>query len=388
MALPEYFEFQWRTKVIYGVGTLKEIGREAEKFERKTAIIVADPIVKQQGFLKIIEDSLNEVGIKIGVVFEEIPPNSEIKICTKGYNLAKENKCDLVIAIGGGSALDTAKAINILLTEGGDLLEDHQGTYLLQKPLQPMLAIPTTAGTGSEVTFAAVIKDNEQKLKISFISPYIAPNVGILDPEVTLNMPPQLTASTGLDALTHAVESIHTQQNEPIGDALALHSIKLISQNLREATFNGKNLEARGNMLIASNIAGIAFSNVLVGVVHAMAHACGGYCNVPHGIANAILLAPGMEYNLEYCPERYALVAEAMGLNIKGLSAIDAAKKAIDEIKKLTKDLGLPQKLSEVGVKEGDLDRLASDTLSDGSIYNNPREATEEEIKEMLKKVL
>lgn len=386
MPLPEYFEFQSRTKVIFGEGTLNEVGKEAARLGATKAFIVTDEVIEKQGFVEKVKKSLEDAGIETAAVFNEVPQDSDIKICKKGENLARKLKTDIVIAIGGGSVLDTSKGINILLTEGGDLLEDHQGTYLLQRPLKPLIAIPTTAGTGSEVTFAAVIKDREQKLKISFISPYIAPDVGILDPELTLTLPPKLTASTGMDALTHGIEAIHTLQNEPISDALALYGIKLISQNLREATHNGKNLEARGNMLIAASIVGVAFSNALVGIVHAMAHACGGLCGVPHGIANSILLPYGMEYNVDYCPERYKLVAEAMGVDVKGLSDKEAAIKAVEEVKKLTKDLGIPLKLREVGVKEEEIPKLAEDTLLDGSIYNNPREATAEEVEEILRK--
>ncbi|GAH93358.1 unnamed protein product, partial [marine sediment metagenome] len=236
-----------------------------------------------------------------------------------------------------------------------------------------------------EVTFAAVIKDSNQRLKISFISPYLAPNTAILDPNVTVSCPPKLTASTGMDALSHAIESIHSIQNELITDALALNAIRLINENLREAINNGENIEVRGNMLIAANMAGLAFTNALVGIVHAMAHALGGYCDVPHGIANSIMLPHGMEYNLEYC-KRYALVAKAFGIDIRGLSGKEAGKKAIDAVWQLTKDCDMPQKLREVGVKIEDLSKVAEDAMCDGSIYNNPREAKVEEIEELLGK--
>ncbi|GAG59793.1 unnamed protein product, partial [marine sediment metagenome] len=302
-----------------------------------------------------------------------------------GYKMAREKESDILIAVGGGSVIDTAKGMNLLLSEGGDLMEDHQGAYLLERPLKNLITIPTTAGTGSEVTFAAVIRDSNQKLKVSFISPYISPNTAILDPEVTISCPPELTASTGMDALTHAIESIHSLQNEPITDALAIHAIKLIGGNLREAVNNGENIEARGNMLIAANMAGLAFTNALVGCVHAMAHALGGYYDVPHGIANSILLPYGMKYNLDYC-NRYALVAKAFGINIEGLTKKEASRKAIDVVLKLTKDCGIPQKLREVGVKEEGLNKIAEISMYDGSMLNNPREAKVEEIEELLRK--
>lgn len=385
MPLPEYFQFQCRTKVIFGVGTINEVPDEIKALDSKRALIVTDKVVRNLDFFRNIENILKSSEVKLIGIFDEVPVNSEIEIVNKGYKLAKEKNIDILIAVGGGSVIDTAKGMNILLTEGGDLLEDHQGVYLLKRPLKNLIAIPTTAGTGSEVTFAAVIKDSNQKLKISFISPYLAPNTAILDPEVTISCPPKLTASTGMDALSHAIESIHSLQNEPISDALALNAIRLINENLREAINNGENIEVRGNMLIAANMAGLAFTNALVGVVHAMVHALGGYCDVPHGIANSIMLPYGMEYNLEYC-KRYALVAEAFGIDIKSLSGKEAGKKAIDAVWQLTKDCSMPQKLREVGVKIEDLSKVAENAMCDGSIYNNPREAKVEEIEELLGK--
>ena len=385
MPLPEYFQFQCRTKVIFGVGTINEIPDEIKALDSKRALIVTDKVVRNLDFFKKIVNILKSSEIKLVGIFDEVPVNSEIEIVNKGYKLAKEKNIDILIAVGGGSVIDTTKGMNILLTEGGDLLEDHQGVYLLKRPLKNLIAIPTTAGTGSEVTFAAVIKDSNQKLKISFISPYLAPNTAILDPNVTVSCPPKLTASTGMDALSHAIESIHSLQNELITDALALNAIRLINENLREAVNNGENIEVRGNMLIAANMAGLAFTNALVGVVHAMAHALGGYCDVPHGIANSIMLPYGMEYNLEYC-KRYALVAQAFGIDIRGLSGKEAGKKAIDAVWQLTKDCDMPQKLREVGVKIEDLNKVAEDAMCDGSIYNNPREATVEDIEDILRK--
>lgn len=385
MPLPEYFQFQCRTKVIFGVGTINEIPDEIKELDSKRALIVTDRVVRNLDFFKKIVNILESSEIKLVGIFDEVPVNSEIEIVNKGYKLAKEKNIDILIAIGGGSVIDTTKGMNILLKEGGDLLEDHQGVYLLKRPLKNLIAIPTTAGTGSEVTFAAVIKDPIQKLKISFISPYIAPNTAILDPNVTVSCPPKLTASTGMDALSHAIESIHSIQNELITDALALNAIRLINENLREAVNNGENIEVRGNMLIAANMAGLAFTNALVGVVHAMAHALGGYCDVPHGIANSIMLPYGMEYNLEYC-KRYALVAEAFGIDIRGLSGKEAGKKAIDAVWQLTKDCDMPQKLRDVGVKIEDLNKVAENAMCDGSIYNNPREATVEDIENILRK--
>lgn len=387
MALPEYFEFQVRTKVIYGIGSIKEVGQAVEKLGGKKVLIVTDKIVGALPFMEKIKDGLKGSSMELAGIFDEVPVDSDIDICNKGYKFGQKVNSDIIVAIGGGSVLDTAKGINILLSEGGDLLEDHQGTYLLQRPLKPLIAIPTTAGTASEVTFVAMIKDSHQEIKLSFVSQYLAPDVAILDPEVTLSMPPKLTASTGMDALTHAIESIHSLNRNPISDALAIYGIKLIMENLSEATKNGSNLEARGNMLIASNVAGMSFANALVGIVHALSHAAGGKCRVPHGIANTIFLPYGMEYNLGH-NARYQMVAEAMGVNTKDISEEEAERQSVEKVRNLIKALGLPLRLSEVGVKEEHLPAIAADAICDGSVYNNPREATEEDMIDILKKAL
>lgn len=386
MKLPEYFEFLCRTKVVFGNGTLKETGKQAAWLGTKRAFIVHDPIVKDLGLLEPLKEGIESEDVSIAGTFSEIPPNSDVALVTKGYEQAKKSKADVLVVIGGGSAIDTAKCMNILLTEGGDLLADHQGTYLLQRPLMPMIAVPTTAGTGSEMSFAAVIKDIPQKIKLSFVSPYLAPNVAILDPEVVSTMPPKLAAMTAMDALTHCIESLHSINHQPVSDALALHGIRMISENIKESCANGKNLEARGNMLIAANIAGLAFSQAWVGIVHAIAHALGGYCNVPHGLANAIMLPYGMEYNMEHAAEQYVHAANAWGINFEAGKENDAVKKLIEILKSLVSELGIPAKLRDAGVKENELAKVAEDAMMDGSMYNNPREATQEDVEAILQK--
>lgn len=386
--MKKYFEFQLRTKIMCGPGQAKEVAAAADELGGSKIMIVTDKVLEEKGVINPVIESVEKSHLELVGVFNEVPENSEVEIVTKGYNHAKEKGVDLLVAVGGGSVIDTAKGMNILLSKGGDLLEDHQGAYLLDSPLNPLIALPTTAGTGSEVTFAAVIKDSQQKAKLGFISQFLAPNTAILDPKLTLTMPPKLTAATGMDALTHAIESLHSTGNEPIADALSVSAIELINNNLREAVKNGDNLEARYNMLLASNMAGLAFSNTLVGIVHATAHACGGLCNVPHGVANSILLPYGMEFNLNEVAERYRLAAKAMDLEIKDLSNRDAALKAIEAVRQLTRDIGLPQKLSEVGVKKEDITELVELSIGDGTMYTNPKFPSEEEVQEFLEKAL
>lgn len=387
MPLPEYFEFQDRTKMIFGEKTIDQVGDEAALLGGTKALIVTDAVVGKLGFVERITKSLKSAGIEAVMVFDEVPVDSDAAVVQKVYAEASEKGADITIAIGGGSVIDTAKGINILLTEGGDLMNDYQGAYLLQNPLKPFIVVPTTAGTGSEVTFAAVIKDRAQHLKISFISPFMAPNVAILDPEVTRKMPKGLTASTGMDALTHAIESMHSMTSEPVADALAFGAIRMIAKWLPKSVADGNDLEARGRMLIASSIAGLAFTNALVGIVHGIAHSLGGVCNVPHGVANSILLPWCMEWNLDYCTEQYAEVAHAMGIADSGDARADAVA-GIAAVRKLTRDIGMPQTLRDVGVKEEDLPAVSETTLGDGSVVTNPRPVEDaSEVLEILKRV-
>lgn len=387
MIIPEYFEFQDRTKIVFALDAIDEVGKEAAKIGAKKIMYVTGSTARKLGFLDRMEAALKEQKIDVVATFDGIPENSEAEFVEKGRTMAEESGADMIITIGGGSILDTAKGINVLFSLGGNLLDDYQGANLITQPLKPMIAIPTTAGSASEVTFAAVILDKSENMKLAFLSPYMAPSVAILDPKVTVSMPPKLTASTGMDALTHAIEAMHSTSRTPISNALSVYAIKMIMDNLKEATDNGENLDARSNMLIASTIAGLSFSNALVGIVHALAHAAGGIAHVPHGIANSIFLPHGMEFNLESCPDVYAEVAQAMGLDVAGLSDIDAGRKAIEAVAQLTKDIGLPQKLSEVGVKEDQLETIAEFTLMDGSLVTNPREAFDpEEFLGILKK--
>jgi alcohol dehydrogenase class IV len=278
MALPQLFEFQVRPRILYGPRSVREVGFEAQKLHGTSAVIVTDKVLHQAGLAQRVADGLTGSGVTLAGIFDAVPPNSEVQAVEEGAAFARAAGCDLLIALGGGSVLDTAKAMNLLLTEGGALL-DYEGAGLLSRPLRPLIAIPTTAGTGSEVTIAAVIRDEAQGLKLEFNSPFLMPDVAILDPELTLSLPPVLTAATGMDALTHAIEAYVSTGAQPVSDALAIGAIKMIAGNLRQAVQHGDDLEARSNMLLASTMAGIAFSNTLLGIVHAMAHPCGGSRN-------------------------------------------------------------------------------------------------------------
>jgi len=385
MPLPEYFEFHDRTKVVYGVDSLNQVGSEAQQLGGTKAVLITDSIIRKLGFPERVKSALEDAGVEVALIRDDVPQDSDVRLINNIYEEAREAGVDICVGIGGGSVLDTTKMVNLLLTEGGDLLNDHQGAYLQERPLKPMIAVPTTAGTGSEVTFAAVVKDHESHQKVSFVSHFFAPNVAILDPVTNVSMPKSVTAATGMDALTHAVESLHSTESTPITDALSTGAISMISTNLPEAVLNGENLEARGRMLIAACIAGLAFSNSLVGIVHGIAHSIGGVAGVPHGVANSIMLPWCMEWNLDFCPEKYAMSAWAMGVVPTGDARADAVS-GIARVRELIARTGLPVKLGAAGVKESHLEAIADLTMGDGTIVTNPRPVEDPaEVMELLK---
>jgi len=388
MAMVEWFEFQVPGKVICAEHCVDSIGAEMDKIGGNKALLVTDVGVEKAGLCQIVMDGMESGTGEIVGVFNEVPPNSEIQIVQKCYGMAKEKGADSIISVGGGSCIDTAKGATLLMVEGGELLDHQSAVYTPTGAMPPHIAIPTTAGTGSESTFAAVIADHEQMMKLIFQGPDLAPTVAMLDPIMTKTLPPHLTASTGMDALTHCIEALHSEMHEPICDGLALYAIKIIKDYLLRAYKDGGDIEARTYMLIAANMGGVAFANAFVGIIHAMAHSVGGKFGVPHGVANAILLPYGMEFNLRYVeegvPEKYRMVAEALGLDVHGDDDVTASRKAIEWLRGLTMELALPQKLSEVNVPADGLDAVTDDAMIDGSMFNNPGEPEYEEVLDLF----
>lgn len=314
--LPDYFEFSLPTKLVYGVGILDSIENAVARFGKKNALLVTDKILLKAGPVHRVKAGFKKTNIKIAAIFDDVPPNSTISTVQACAALGKKNKCDMVIAVGGGSVIDTAKVANLLMVKGGKV-QDHMGAYLLELSdhLLPAIVIPTTAGTGSEVTKVAVIADPDNDVKLPFAEEQFLPALAILDPQMTLSMPSKLTAATGMDALVHAIEAYVDKEWSPASDALALHAIKLLTHNILSACDNPEDLQARGAMQVGSFLAGVAFSHSMVGMVHGISHALGGVYHIPHGLANALILPEVMAYNLESKIERYADVAQAMGVS-------------------------------------------------------------------------
>ena len=382
--LPEFFEFYNPTKVVYGVGIASDFKAELDTLGVEKYFIVSDKVISDQGLVKKVVDGLTSAGITLTGEFLDVPPNSAIETVNACAAQAKSSGAQGLIAIGGGSAIDTAKAANILISEGGDLVEDYSGIHTLTRPLNPLVVIPTTAGTGSEVTMVSVIYDEKNKEKLAFSDKFLLPSLAVLDPEMTTSMPPGLTASTAMDALTHAIEAYVGTGCSPVSDIFAAGAVELIFKNILQATEKGEDLEARGSLLVAANLAGTAFSHSMVGCVHGMAHATGALYHVPHGIANAILLTHGMEYNFDEIKEKLTKLTPFMGIEISGLSVEDSAAKTIAAVRSLTVRLNemgaLPLRLRDVGVPEEGLPELAVYAVNDGTSWFNPREVVAEEI--------
>jgi len=364
------FVFWSPTKIVFGENTALDVAIEVENLKCKKALIVTDrELAKNTDIPERIKKLLGNLCVGI---FTDVEPDSGIHIVNQGAKLGKELGADCIVSVGGGSAIDTAKGVAILLKEGGKL-QDYVGFQILTRPQTPHIVIPTTAGTGSEVTYVAVIKNHEEGRKLLFGDYNILPNVAILDPKMTEGLPPRLTAATGMDAMCHAIEALHSLQREPIADGIALHAIRLIKEFLPKAVENGKDMMARGEMLIAANMAGIAFSNAQLGVVHALAHSVGARFKVHHGLANSILLPACLRYNADACDEVYLDVLSALGVNIEGIQPDKAGDVVADKIIEFTKKLGLPQRLRDVGVPEEGLKECSELALSDGAIVYNPK---------------
>lgn len=392
MAKP-YYEFFCPVKVIAGNAALEHIPFELDSMGSKKPLIITDKGVRANGLLEPVEAAFAATEVKIGSIFDEVPPDSSLETVKAVTEMYRNNQCDAIIAIGGGSVIDTAKAANILVSEGGDDLLKYSGAHNLPRPLKPFFVIPTTSGTGSEVTMVAVVTDTANNQKMAFASKYLMPSAAILDPRMTLTLPPHLTAMTGMDAMTHAVEAYTCLAANPMSDAYATAAIKKISENLFRVLENPKDADARLELAQASTMAGIAFSNAMVGIVHSLGHALGAVAHLPHGLCMNLFLPYVLDYNKDVNGDKIAdLLLPLAGTDIYAQTpANQRADKAIaiintmrDRIYDLTK---LPRTLRETGkVTQSQLDEVAEKALNDGSIIFNPKEATLKDLKSILEK--
>ncbi|WP_434137328.1 L-threonine dehydrogenase [Photobacterium leiognathi] len=365
-----------------GAGCLTQAADAIKSHGFKKALIVTDKVLNQIGVVTQVAVLLTERDID-SVVYDGTQPNPTIKNVDEGLALLKENQCDFVISLGGGSPHDCAKGIALLAANGGQI-GDYEGVDRSAKAQLPVVAINTTAGTASEMTRFCIITDEERHIKMAIVDKNTTPLMSVNDPQLMLAKPASLTAATGMDALTHAIEAYVSTAVTPITDAVAIKAIELIQQNLRTAVKEGQNLNAREQMAYAQFMAGMAFNNASLGYVHAMAHQLGGYYNLPHGVCNAVLLPHVQRYNAQVSAERLRDVAKAMGVDVEGMTAEQGADAALEAIVALSKDVGIPSGLKELGAKEEDIALLADNALKDACGFTNPKQATHEEISQIF----
>ena len=371
---------------IIGKNALQDAISHIQGHGLKHGLIVTDSFLSKNGVVKKIADMLDQQGIKTNV-FDGTHPNPTVTNVNDGLKILKENNCDFVISLGGGSPHDCAKGIALLATNGGEI-KNYEGIDKSNKPQLPLIAINTTAGTASEITRFCIITDETRHVKMAIITPHVTPILSVNDPALMAGMPPGLTAATGMDALTHAVEAYVSTAATPITDACALKAVTLIEENLRNAVKNGQDMQARENMAYAELLAGMAFNNASLGYVHAMAHQLGGFYGLPHGVCNAVLLPHVQEYNLPKCAARLKDIAKAMNIGVSSMNDEEGAKACIAAIRSLSKDINIPANLTELKVQEKDIPTLTANALKDACALTNPRQGNAEEVAAIFKSAM
>ena len=371
------------TRIVFGEGAVQEAGDLVKSLGAKKCLIVTDRYLGQIGMADRVQGILKKAGIE-ACIFAGAEPNPTDKNVEAGARFYQENECNSIISLGGGSSHDCAKGIGLVAANGGQIA-DFEGVDKSSKPMIPLMAINTTAGTASEITRFCIITDTSRKVKMAIVDWRVTPQIAINDPELMKGMPPSLTASTGMDALTHAIEAYVSTDANPLTDAAAIMAIKMIAHYLPKAVANGNYMKARDKMAYAQYLAGIAFNNASLGYVHAMAHQLGGFYNLPHGVCNAILLPYVESYNLIGNMNRFRDVAQAMGVQVEGISVTCAAEKAIEAIKKLSRQLEIPTDLKQLGVREEDFGIMADNAKKDVCQLTNPRTATREQVIEIYR---
>ena len=391
--IPDYYEFQNATKILSGKLAINNIPAELKFLNAQRPLLISDEILNKIGTAKKVKDAINtDNKIKVKAEYTQVPPDSDLEVVNKIAKIYKEQKCDSIVAVGGGSVIDTAKGVRMLLSQNKEDINELMGNEILNYGKHiPFIVVPTTSGTGSEVTLVAVIEDKIKNLKMEFISYFLLPDVAVLDPEMTMTLPKKATASTGIDALCHAIEAYTCIQKNPLSDAYAISAIKLIMDNIEIAVKNGENKKVRLSMANASLMAGISFSNSMVGLVHAIGHSVGAVSKVPHGDAISILLPYVMEYNFDVVKEEYAKIAlytlpeECINKSEEERAGLLIGK-VKNLIKKLNEETGLPKRLKDVKINRNDFEKIAQTSINDGAIIVNPKKADIMDIINILEK--
>jgi alcohol dehydrogenase class IV len=388
MQTSQTFQINIPPILIIGAGAINQAGEQARWLGMKRVLIVTDPHIKKVGYADQVRKSLFDAEVD-SVIYDAVTPDPTVTNVEQALYDLRKGRCEGLVAIGGGSSIDIAKAVAVMATNDG-WIGDYMGYHKVPKPGLPLIAIPTTAGTGSEVTKVTVITDTKRNVKMMCLDRHFLPTAALVDYELTLSMPKSLTAAVGIDSLTHAIEAYVSKRANPYTDMVALSTIRLISKNIRTAYFEPSNRAAREAMMLAATQGGIAFSNSSVCLVHGMSRPIGAYFHVPHGLSNAMLIPAVTEFSITAAPERYSMVAKEMGENIEGLNAMEAARKLVYALKKLNRDLEVPSP-KEYGIDKSKYEQVVWDmakaALESGSPANNPRVPTEAEIVELYLKV-
>lgn len=379
--------FQTTPRIVMGPGSADGVAAEVKRLRADKIMIITDPGLVKTGIVDRFEGLLKKAGFSLGR-FDAVEPDPRFEVASQAAEFTKSSGADLILGVGGGSSLDIAKVASILVTNAQPI-DSLFGIDLVEAPGLPLILVPTTAGTGSEVTPIAILSDDQEKLKKGIVSPRLFPASAILDPELTLGLPPSVTAATGMDALIHAVEAYTSRNATPLTDLLAVQAMKLIFENIRTAYANGSDLHARSNMLEGSMLAGMAFANAGVTAVHAFAYPIGAEFHIPHGVANSIMLAAVMEFNMLGNLRKFAQMAELFGEDTVGLSERKSAQLAVEALRTLAADLRVPSHLSEFGVKEEDIPSLAEGVMKVTRLLaNNPRELGRQDAVDIYRSVL
>lgn len=378
------FKFNLPTSIIFGYEKVTEIGNLPFKIQK--VFLVTDKGILNAGILNDITKVFKKNHIAYHI-YDEVEPDPSVDTVDKAAEVFNHTECDTIIAVGGGSPIDTAKGIRVVASNGGSI-SDYAGVNLVQKESNiPLIAIPTTSGTGSEVTIFAVFSDWEEKRKVTVTSPYLAPNISIVDPKLTMTAPPSITAGSGFDAFAHGAETFVSSISQTASDALALSAMTLVNKYLRRAVYNGKDVEARIKMAEASLLAGMAFNQSYLGLTHAIGSALSGHCHVSHGVAIGLLLPSVIDYNLVALPEKYVEMASVFRKIDSTLTAMEIGQQLVEDVTVLRNDIGLPQRLQEVGVREEQLQEIAEDSVKSGMLKFNIRQANVKEIYHIIKQI-
>ena len=373
-------------EVVFGKGARKLAGQYAEKFSLKKVLLVTDKGIIENGWVEDVVKSLDELGIEY-ILFTELTPNPKDFEVMLGAESFKNNRCDGIIAIGGGSPMDLAKGVGIISTNGG-IIVDYKGVDMITKAIPPMIFIPTTAGTSADVSQFGIISDTKKKIKVAIVSKNIIPDVALIDYETTLTMDNYLTACTGIDAFTHAIEAYVSKASSPLTDIHAIEAINIIYNYLPLIIKEPDNLQYREKLMFASMEAGFAFSNAILGAVHAMAHSLGGLLDLPHGECNGILLNHVVDFNYSSTPDKFNKISEIIGIKMHNYNSQEKKLILFDKLQELKESIGIIKSLKELGVRESDIPLLAHNALNDACIITNPREAAKEDIEKIFYKAM